>query len=276
MKKIKLWMFLPVSLVLVIGTLGCFGAIVPYEEKETRTEPISGFTTFSLTNTSGMVKVSTGASTEIKVEATKIVMGNTRAEAKTHIDDIKIKYLTSANTFKVETVQPDGSFFENYSVDYTITLPASLNLTLKNTNGDIEVANTQNTVDVDTTNSDVKVTNVSGDVKVKTTNGKVNLNGIQGSVDAESSNGDLDADVTMPLNGHITMTTTNGSITLKIPETTSAQVDAKTTNGDVSSEIAITSEVSQERNQLKGNIGDGTGGKITLKSTNGDVAIKKK
>jgi DUF4097 and DUF4098 domain-containing protein YvlB len=277
MKRIKLWVLFSTSLALMIGSMGCFGAVVPYEEIETRTESnIATIKSFSLTNVSGIVKVSTGASTEIRVDAIKRVESNTRADAKTHIGEIKVKTSVSGDTFKVETEQPSGNYFQNYSVDYTVALPDALKVTLSNSNGDVEVSNIRNGVDVNATNGSVKATNIVGDVKANITNGEVVVSGIQGSVEANSTNGSIEADVTMPDGGRIVMATTNGSIALKIPESTSAQVEMATTNGEVSSDVPISiTEGSLGRNSVKGQMGGGNG-TIKLTSTNGSISIKKK
>ena len=275
-KMFKGWTLIPVSLALIIGTLGCFGPIIPFEQEETRTKDMSGtaIMAFSVTTSNGMVKVSTVASTLITVVATKKSEGNTRADAETRIKCITISESVSDGVFKIETDFPNDPF-GSYSVAYDITLPATLNVTLRTSNGNIEVTGIQNAVDADTSNGDINMTTIIGSVKADTSNGKIDLNGIQGSVDATSSNGDLDVDAIFPTDGHIIMDTSNGDIILTILENTSAQVDARTSNGKVTSEVAITIEGAQGENELKGKMGGGQG-TIKLTSSNGDISIKKK
>ena len=68
--------------------------------------------------------------------------------------------------------------------------------------------------------------------------------------------------------------TTNGSIDLKLPRNFSGQIDAKTSKGRVRSEFPVPFTDKSEK-QLAGKIGDGGSAKVKLRTTNGNINVKK-
>jgi len=68
--------------------------------------------------------------------------------------------------------------------------------------------------------------------------------------------------------------TTNGSIDLKLPKNFSGQIDAKTSKGRVHSDFPIPFTDKSEK-QLAGKIGDGGSAKVKLRTTNGNINVKK-
>ncbi len=68
--------------------------------------------------------------------------------------------------------------------------------------------------------------------------------------------------------------TTNGSIDLKLPENFSGQLDAKTSKGRVRSDFPVPVTDKSEK-QLAGKIGDGGSAKVKLRTTNGNINVKK-
>ena len=68
--------------------------------------------------------------------------------------------------------------------------------------------------------------------------------------------------------------TTNGSIDLKLPENFSGQIDAKTSKGRVRSDFPVPVTDKSEK-QLAGKIGDGGSAKVKLRTTNGNINVKK-
>lgn len=68
--------------------------------------------------------------------------------------------------------------------------------------------------------------------------------------------------------------TTNGSIDLKLPENFSGQIDAKTSKGRVRSDFPVPFTNKSEK-QLAGKIGEGGPAKVKLRTTNGNINVKK-
>ncbi len=69
--------------------------------------------------------------------------------------------------------------------------------------------------------------------------------------------------------------TTNGSIDLKLPGNFSGQIDAKTSKGQVRSDFPVPF-TDKSKKQLTGKIGAGGAAKVTLRTTNGSINLRKR
>jgi Putative adhesin len=126
------------------------------------------------------------------------------------------------------------------------------------------------------TNGDISIEGVTAEVDALTTNGNVNVSTSSGLVNASTTNGSVTA--TLGANSGadpMRFSTTNGSVTVFAPTELNANVELDTTNGDVVSDFPITVSGRMRSNQLRGTLGAG-GRRIVVRSTNGDVSLKKK
>lgn len=81
-------------------------------------------------------------------------------------------------------------------------------------------------------------------------------------------------EIQCPVGVSANLQTTNGSIDLKLPENFSGQLDAKTSKGQVRSDFPVPFTDKSET-QLAGKIGDGGSAKVKLRTTNGNINLKK-
>ena len=81
-------------------------------------------------------------------------------------------------------------------------------------------------------------------------------------------------EIQCPVGVSANLYTANGSIDLKLPENFSGQIDAKTSKGRVRSDFPIPFTDKSEK-QLAGKIGDGGSAKVKLRTTNGNINVKK-
>ena len=81
-------------------------------------------------------------------------------------------------------------------------------------------------------------------------------------------------EIQCPIGVSANLQTTNGSIDLKLPENFSGQIDAKTSKGRVRSDFPVPLTDKSEK-QLAGKIGDGGPAKVKLRTTNGNINVKK-
>jgi DUF4097 and DUF4098 domain-containing protein YvlB len=115
-----------------------------------------------------------------------------------------------------------------HSVDYTITVPAAMDLNLSGTYSDVTVEHSAGRVVVETVQGDVTVHGGKSLVNVHSVSGEVRVSGVSGRLEANSTNGEVtveDAD------GEVYAETVNGSVTLR--NIRSDNVSAVTVNGDV-------------------------------------------
>ena len=114
------------------------------------------------------------------------------------------------------------------SVDYEITAPAWMPLTITGTYIFVTVEGAQSDVSAETTRGDINIKGGVGTVVAKTVEGQVVIEGARGRVTASSVN---DKILITDTSGDINADTTNGDITLTQIKASSATVS--TINGDV-------------------------------------------
>jgi len=141
------------------------------------------------------------------------------------------------------------------SVDYTVELPAGVDVHGRTSNGAIELT-------------------AVGEVDVRTSNGRIELEDVAGSVDVETSNGRITG---RDLNGDgVRARTSNGLIDLELGE--AQNVDARTSNGAIDLTVPegtyrVTTETSNGRTDVE--VPDDPDGRFTLelRTSNGSITV---
>ncbi len=146
-----------------------------------------------------------------------------------------------------------------------IFLPKGQNVSVKSTwNGDIEIYGFSGEIEADA--------QLNGSVEIKDVNGPVTANALNGESTVEF--GQISQD------SPISIYTTNGPVDVTMPANTPANLSMSCTNGDIYSNFDIERE---EKNGLKSWSGrkfkaaiNNGGVAISLKSTNGNIYLRKK
>lgn len=249
----------------------CAGEI---RERFEKTYPLSSGGAFRLKNTNGAVLITSWERNEVKIEAEKVVRARSREEAERIMKEIEINIRDSADLVDVDTRLPrrnDGGFWDwifsggsgiSIEVKYWITVPAQVNLNAESVNGE------------------VRAQDISGRIDLETTNGRVEVINAAGSVNAETTNGAIDVALTKVTPGEtMRFSTTNGRIEADFPPDFAADISASTTNGHVDCDFPMTVQGRIRRTSLEGRIGSGnssTMGRVTFRTTNGSIAIRRK
>ena len=120
------------------------------------------------------------------------------------------------------------------SLDYTISVPAWIAITVAGTYADVTMEGVGADVSVETTHGDVKVRGGSGFVSLKSVQGEITLEKAKGRIEVRAVNESIHlADI----NGDLSAESTNGSIILDRID--SGNVDLYTVNGNLSYDGAI-------------------------------------
>src|SRR3954467_10566028 len=115
------------------------------------------------------------------------------------------------------------------SLDYTISVPSWMAITVAGTYADVTMEGVGGDVSVETTHGDVKVRGGSGFVSLKSVQGEITLEKAKGRVEVRAVNESIHlADIS----GDLSAESTNGSIVLDRID--SANVDLYTVNGGIS------------------------------------------
>ena len=139
------------------------------------------------------------------------------------------------------------------SVEWEVRVPAGVNFTVRNVNGDVEI---------ERLDSDVRVSTVNGDVDLETS----------GAAEAKTVNGDVRARFDV-LNRDVEFETVNGSLELDVADDLDADVDAGWLNGSLDSDVPLTLRGRMSRRSAQGTLGDG-GPMLRLRTVNGSIRIR--
>jgi len=233
------------------------------QETFDRTLAVRPGTQFVLSNVNGRITLSAWDQPQVRIHAVKKVDGHDINDAKAVLQQTRIDITQNDAGVHVITRTPhrDLGFLDlltgsnvNANVTYDVTLPRSMNVTVDNTNGAIEIAE------------------VHGVLKLETTNGRIHVIRCAGHVDATTTNGSITAELMQVSGGQpMSFETTNGRISLALPANFGARVDAQTSNGSISSELPIATN-HLEKHELRGVL-NGGGPEMKLRTTNGQIEI---
>jgi DUF4097 and DUF4098 domain-containing protein YvlB len=216
---------------------------------------VTGHTRVRVDGISGNI-LATGSpsATSVTISGERIVGSESVADAEAHLDDLQVSISDLGDEIFAKTTQPGETHGRNYTVNYQITLPENLSVVVTNTNGTVSVDKIRNRVSVDLTNGQAILEEIEGDTGVRL------------------SNGQIEADITVPLDGIVEMAIVNGNIVLTLPTDTSADLTAAVTNGIISYSNLEFQSLIQTTKSVSGTLGDGRG-TITLTTVNGNISV---
>lgn len=150
-----------------------------------------------------------------------------------------------------------GRRSRDISVDFTVSLPAGVNVLSSSVNGDVEVEGAT---------AEVEVRTVNGDVRGITSSGPVSANTVNGSITAKMR--------TLPGNSDLDFRTVNGSIDLELPTQLDADVELRTVNGGFRTDYPMTLSGRVSPRHLNATIGKG-GRRLRATTVNGSIELRK-
>ncbi len=199
--------------------------------------------------------VGVASSDSFIIEFERQVGSESIEDAEAHLDELQVEVSALGDELRIRTDQPQQTGGRNYVVNYRVEVPADIEVTVVNINGNIDI------------------TSVGPDLAIANINGNITLEEIVGDVTAGLVNGNITAEVTLPAAGTIDMATVNGNVTLEVPESTSAAFLATLTNGTISLSGLDFQETESSATLLRGTIGGGDGD-ITLATVNGNIQVR--
>lgn len=172
------------------------------------------------------------------------------------IENVKIIIDTTGNEIIVKTeIKRDNGMFRSHrggEVNYNVKIPANMNVSIDNTNGDIILTGLNGDVDIETVNSSISLAHCSGMIKVDGVNGGVYAN-------IDSTRG-------------VNIELVNGTVKLGGLKNISADVNAQTVNGRIRYSNLELTDVVAEKKTLTGKINNG-GNMISVSTVNGNVTF---
>jgi hypothetical protein len=204
---------------------------------------------------------------EIKITRTNDTLGMVIIEAEKSYDvrydeqdkpleNVKINIDTADSEIKIVTeIIRNNGMFRNHrggEVNYNIKIPAKMQVSIDNTNGDIMLVGIDSEIDIETVNSAINLVNCTGMIKIDGVNG-----GVYGNFDSTKG---------------INIELVNGMVKLGGMKNVSANVNASTINGRVKFNNLEFTDVVSEKKSLTGKLGTG-GSNIVISTVNGSITL---
>ena len=172
----------------------------------------------------------------------------------------------------------DGNF-EYPFVAYTISMPRSAKLTIKDFKSEIKVTGLQSAVRIETFKGPLTVTDVKGDLRVNSYKGRVGITGLEGSLDLETQKSEVEIEF-VRLAARSRVDSFKGEVQITLPKTAGFELDADIgSKGDIRSDFNLTvlSSPKNRRNNdsFRGEV-NGGGPRLTLRTTKGYYRIRQK
>lgn len=270
---------------------------MPNEQALNKEYPIKTPGHLSIDNLDGSLTIKTGNQPKVFVSATK------HASNEDDLDEIAIDVRQLNDSTLHFTTKYDQKDIKG-GVDYTIVLPANMDLKLTTRDGSITVHSINGHIEATTKNGDIELiapkkrvkahTKKTGGITVhhpgnivsaQTTKGPINILETEHSVTAVTDQGQIEVSYTkVPNNARIKTETSVGDIILYLPADTNAELKAKTDKGGIrcDHEVTVRSFTTQLNNktwnklkkEIRGTIGSGEA-EVTAHSKYGSIKIFK-
>ena len=220
----------------------------PFSDTLTLDQPISPGQTLSVSNSSGSTTIRGGSGSTVHVVATRHHgFGGQPPD---------VQLTPSGGGLNLESSNRRGGFpfGDSGSVDYTIDVPAGVDVSAKSSSGQLSVSN------------------VSGEVRLATSSGKIEATDLRHLRDASSSSGRIS------LQGVFTeaaqVRSSSGAIDLKLLPGSAIQLDVKSSSGRVEPRGLFLTGGGTQRNSLSGALGSPAAGAVlSVQTSSGSVTV---
>ena len=282
-----------------LGWSGCgiaaFGLNARYSEELDWTLDGVGVVAIDAQTSNGAIRFTATDSPRVVVRAVKTVRARNEKQAKAFAQQVKIRVEREGNRVRIVKEHPRPPRHVNLAVRYDIRAPGDVDVTFRTSNGAIQILGVAGRVEALTSNGAIELQGGRGEVNLHTSNGRITFRGVTGQIHVQTSNGAIEGAVTSltgesvfsTSNGSIdltieegitplTATTSNGNIDVVLPTDFSGRLDARTSNGRVRSDFPVLMRVKESpshKNRLVGQIGEGVGPLVTLRSSNGSIHL---
>lgn len=235
----------------------------------------------------GRIVVEAWGRSEARIQITREVRASDDARAAELIKELRADVTLAMGDIAIESKYPKraesvgiwdvlGQKVTALNIHYYVQVPAKTRLVLVTSNGELRVRGVSARVTGQTVNGSVDVSSVTGRIEVSTTNGDIKLAGIVGSARAGTTNGGITAEFPRLQSGEvISLATVNGNVNVTLPAELKATIGAETTNGRVSIGYAMEKVGPSSSKVVLARIGGGDGVAVKLRTTNGNVTVKK-
>jgi hypothetical protein len=223
------------AVVLLCGLPACLCAREEYTRSFDKTVTLQPGQRIRVEHSLGNIDVHGHSSSRVVIHADIKVSASDANEAKSLADNIAILVDPSSSLLSIRTRYPErnSSFFgfrnTSYSVRYTITVPETAPLEIRNSFGAVDVSGMKSNCDVKTSHGNlnfrdssgtqrvensfasIQVTDNRGDITVENSNASVNVSDIRGAASIRNRFGSINV---AGVSNAVAITNSNGSVNL--------------------------------------------------------------
>ena len=281
---------------LTILAAAALASLAPTPQRETDTTiAVPAGASLSVNNFGGAIAVHGWTQNRVKVHAehgsrgrievslvgsTVTVKASSRQGAPSVVDfDITVPQdmaLTLSGTYAEITVDGVRGPISAETVEGEIDVRGGSGIiTLHSIQGSVTLADAAGRIEVNSVNEDVELSNVAGQIKAETTNGDVTLTGIKSaSVEAGTINGDVLYEGTITDGGTYVFNSHNGDITVSVPEGANVTVSVATANGDIDPSFPLPLTATHGKRRYTFKLGSGSA-RMEAESFQGDIELRR-
>jgi len=147
-------------------------------------------------------------------------------------------------------------------------------VSLKSVEGSVTIRGARGRVEANSVNESVDIEDVVGDLDVEAVNGDITLLNIDAShVAVNTVNGDIQYEGTIKDGGSYAFASHNGDIDVSLPERANVSVSASTYQGDFESWIAVQIDRISSKHRISFTRGTGSA-RLEVESFQGDISLK--
>jgi len=206
---------------LLAVTASSTSASNPGQEQVTRdfqrTLSLGAGQSFRIENKFGEIRIHGESSRELKISATIRAQADTREQAQTFADKVRIDVQQTAQGVEVHTTYPEenrnwfGRKNASYSVDYEIAMPSDAPLFVKNSFGSVNAAGVRGKSEFDNSHGSLNVRD-TGAARLSNSFGSIELSGAAGEASVIDNNGSVQVS---QVKGALELRNRFGSITVR-------------------------------------------------------------
>lgn len=249
---------LPAAILALAFAAACEVDFVPRAEaREEWKKSYPSGSELTIENTNGTIRVRPGSGQGIEIVATRIAKAGSDEAAKKMLAERRIEETVSGGAIKLSNGGMMSSFGGGqYQVDYEVRAPVAVLLTLRATNGTIDVSDWE------------------GRLEMSATNGKLTGDSLKGEVDARATNGEINLRMAALHDKGLKVETTNGEITVSLPRDAKGRLLARVTNGGISVD-GLNAEASPSNTRRRYEaVLNGGGPTVSIETTNGGINVR--
>lgn len=217
----------------------------------------------------GGVEVAAGASGAVHIEAER------QADSEQDARALDVTARADGNTVHVSFhgAQRSG-WHDSPSVSFRITAPADTRLEVRTGGGGVQARGLGGGIRVDTGGGGIDILDASGALQLRSGGGSIEVRRVSGTVDVSTGGGSVR--VEGALSGKNRVETGGGSIHVAVPESSRLAVDAATGGGSAHNDFGIPEDGERHSGRFHGQIGDGSGGSLELRTGGGSIRLGKR